>query len=92
MLECWHENPDLRPTFTALYNKLDRMLSELSSDYFMGLDTDDHFSQNTQITNYGFESTQSDGGQYESLKAYGWSPVPRVTVECVDSVQQVCAI
>ncbi|XP_022105268.1 tyrosine-protein kinase SRK2-like [Acanthaster planci] len=88
MLECWHENPDLRPTFTTLYNKLDRMLSELSSEYFMELDVDDHLSPSTEITNYGYEGTRGDGGQYEALKAFGWSPVPRVTVECVDAVQQ----
>ncbi|XP_038071929.1 tyrosine-protein kinase Src42A-like [Patiria miniata] len=88
MLECWHENPDLRPTFTALFNKLDRMLSEMSSEYFTELDFDDRLSQNTENTNFGFENNH-DSGHYDTLKAIDWSPIPRVTVECVDSVKKV---
>ncbi|XP_071795171.1 uncharacterized protein [Asterias amurensis] len=100
MLECWHEKPDLRPTFTDLFNKLDNMLSEMSSDYFNELDFDpDNISHTTDTTTtYAYENQNLDtrplpcsagdeDAPYDSLQIHGRKQVPRVTVECVDSGQ-----
>ena len=29
MLNCWHHDPDVRPTFTMLVNRLDAMLTSV---------------------------------------------------------------
>ena len=38
MLQCWHENPSDRPSFTDLYTRLDDMLSQTSDDYISDLE------------------------------------------------------
>ncbi|ELT91660.1 hypothetical protein CAPTEDRAFT_90852 [Capitella teleta] len=38
MLMCWHQNPDLRPTFSELVNELDRVLALTVSEDYLDLD------------------------------------------------------
>ena len=55
MLQCWHENPYDRPSFTELYTRLDDMLSQ-SSDYICDLEVNVRYHPDTSQT---FRSSSS---------------------------------
>ena len=49
MLQCWHENPFDRPSFTELYTRLDDILSQ-SSDYICDLENNVRYHPDTSRT------------------------------------------
>ena len=42
MLECWHEIPSKRPTFTVIRGKVDSLLSAQQCNAYIDLRTDEH--------------------------------------------------
>ncbi|XP_072039160.1 uncharacterized protein [Amphiura filiformis] len=50
MLQCWHENPYDRPSFTELYTRLDDMLSQTSDDYICDLEMNVRYHPDTSQT------------------------------------------
>ena len=106
MLECWHEHPSDRPTFSQLRNKFSTLLLATTDDPYMVLEVDEakayytaeEMEENSDSRRDSVSSDDSESsvkkGKKESPKKPVWAAPsnPYVTTPATGQVQSTAAV